>query len=539
MPGLVTAGREAFGRRAWRDAYDCLAATGRDDQLESDDLERLATAAYLIGADDVADRWVAAHDRFLRDGEVARAVRCAFWLAYGLLDRGEVGRAGGWLATAADMLEAHRVDGAERGYLILPQAIETADHHPVAALERFDTARRIGERFADVGLITLGLMGQGQTLIALGRWVDALRSLDEAMVAVARDDMPPLVAGTVLCGAIDACWRIFDVRRTVEWTAALTRWCDTQPDLVPFRGQCLVHRAGIMRLHGDWPDAMDEANRACRSLSGRAAYGEALYETGELHRLRGDRADAEAAYRAASRAGRDPQPGLALLRLAQRDVDAAAAAIHRLRDEASDPAARARMLEPFVEIAVQSGDLDGAREAAAELDALAEVMGTAYLGAAAAHAAGSVHLAEGNPQAALPPLRRAWVAWRTLEVPYAAARTRELIGLACTALGDREGGEMELDAARLGFRLLGAAADTARVEDLLAAGRDRGQGHGLTAREREVVALVAKGRTNREIAATLVISEHTVARHVQNVFGKLDVVSRTALCSFAYEQGLV
>ncbi|HEY5879186.1 MAG TPA: hypothetical protein VIU11_09750, partial [Nakamurella sp.] len=474
MPGSVTAGREAYGRRAWRDAYDHLAAAGREDRLGSDDLERLATAAYLIGAADAADRWVAAHDRCLRDGDVARAVRCAFWLAYGLLDRGEVGRAGGWLAKAADLLEEHRVDDAERGYLIVPLAIEIADHHPATALERFDTARRVGERFADVGLITLGLLGQGQTLISLGRWVDAVRSLDEAMVAVARDDVPPIVAGIVLCGAIDACRRLFDLRRTVEWTAALTRWCDAQPDLVPFRGQCLVHRAEIMRLHGDWPDAMQEADRACRLLSGRAAYGDALYETGELHRLRGEWVQAEAAYRAASRAGRDPQPGLALLRLAQRDVDTAFAAIRRLRD----PAARARMLGPFVEIALPAGDLDGARDASEEFGTLAEVMGTAYLDAAAGHAAGSVHLAEGDPRAALPPLRRAWMAWRARGA-LPAARTRELIGLACTALGDQEAGEMELDAARLGFQLLGAAADTTRVEDMLASARDRvhGQKH--------------------------------------------------------------
>ncbi|HEY5881055.1 MAG TPA: LuxR C-terminal-related transcriptional regulator, partial [Nakamurella sp.] len=197
------------------------------------------------------------------------------------------------------------------------------------------------------------------------------------------------------------------------------------------------------------------------------------------------------------------------------------------------------------EIALQACDLDGARDASEEFGTLAEAMRTAYLDAAAGQAAGQVHLAEGNPRAALPPLRRAWMAWRALEVPYAAARTRELIGLACTALGDQEAGEMELDAARLGFQLLGAAADTTRVEDMLASARDRvhGQkhdhGYGLTVREREVVALVAQGRTNREIAATLVISEHTVARHVQNVFGKLGVASRTALCSFAYEHGLV
>jgi DNA-binding CsgD family transcriptional regulator len=361
--------------------------------------------------------------------------------------------------------------------------------------------------------------------------------LDEAMVAVLADDLPPIVSGSVFCGVIDACQGILDVRRTREWTAALSRWCDAQPDLVLFRGECLVHRAEVMQLHGDWQDAAEEAERAGRLLAGRPVLGEALYRSAELYRLRGEAARAEDAYRAASLAGREPQPGLALLRLTQSQAEAAVTAIRRVLGEAAGATTRARLLGAYVEIMLATGDVAAAGTAAEELDRLAAAIGGPCLRAMAAAASGAVLLANGKPMAALPVLREAWAGWRGLEIPYEAARTRMLIGMACRAMDDNDSGDMELDAARLGFQSLGATVDVARVEALLTA--KPGPAGGLTGREREVLALVAKGSTNREIAAALVISEHTVARHVQNILGKLGVPSRTAAGSYAYEHGLV
>lgn len=534
---MLEAGREAFGRRAWRDAYTRLAEADRITPLGLDDLERLATAGHLIGADGYADLWTRAHHNGLRDGDAVRAARAAFWLAYGLLTSGQIAAGSGWLARAERLLDERGADCVERGYLLVPLAIARFDEDPAAALDGFVAAGRVGERFADPGLVALSQMGQGQSLIALGRWAEAVRLLDEAMVAVAADELPPIVAGSVFCGVIDACQGILDVRRTREWTAALSRWCDAQPDLLLFRGECLVHRAEVMQLRGDWQDAADEAERAGDLLAGRPVRGEALYRSAELHRLRGELAEAEEGYRAASVAGREPQPGLALLRLAQGQTDTAVATIRRVLGEAGRATVRAGLLGAYVEIVLAAGDVESARHAADELGTLAAAIDGPYLRAAAAGASGAVLLADGKPVAALPPLRQAWAGWRGLEIPYEAARVRVLIGLACRTMDDRDGGDMELDAARLGFQSLGATVDMARVEALLTAKPDLPGG--LTGREREVLALVAKGSTNREIAAALVISEHTVARHMQNILGKLGLPSRTAASAFAYEHGLV
>jgi DNA-binding CsgD family transcriptional regulator len=530
-PAIET-GREAFQRRAWRLAYQHLSAAATESTLEVDDLERLAMAGHLVAATDWADGWTRAHDESARSGDTTRAARCAFWLAYGLIDRGEIARGSGWLARAQKLIGDR--DCVERGYLLIPQAIGCFTEDPAAALDLFEAANRVGDQFADAGLCVLSQMGQGQALIALGRCAEALTLLDEAIVAVSHSDLPPLVVGNVLCGAIDACRGILDVRRTREWTIALNRWCDAQSDLVPFRGECLVHRAEIMQLHGDWPDALDEADRACHLLAGRTAVGEGLYRVGELHRLRGRFDDAEAAYRASSHAGREPQPGLALLRLAQGQRAAAVAAMRRIAGEGSRP--RVENLVAYVEIMLDADDLDAASAGAEELKALAAATGADFPRAAATGATGAVHLARGQPTAALAPLRRAWTAWQHLEIPYEAARIRVLIGRACQALGDHDGAEMEFEAARLGFTALGAATDLVHLDAL---SRPRAQQHrGLSRRELEVLALVAKGSSNREIAATLVISEHTVARHVQNILAKLDVPSRTAAGAYAFEHRL-
>lgn len=501
----------------------------------------LGTAAYLTGrVDAAAGAWERAHRAFAERSEVGRAVRCAFWLVLTFAQRGEHARAGGWLGRAQGVLEAARLDCVEQGYLRVPVALQALQGGDLAAAYAgFSEIVETADRFGDPGLTALGQLGCGQALVTAGQVARGTRMLDEAMLAVTTGEVPPLLAGTIYCGVIIACQQAFDLRRAQEWTAALSRWCAAQPDLKPYRGQCLVHRSEIMQLRGDWTDAMEEVRQACEHLAdppGDPVLGMALYQQAELLRLRGELARAEQTYRRASHLGHPVQPGLALLRLAQGRVDDARAAIRRVAEETEDAVERARVLAAYVEIALAAGDAEAARAAAGKLETIAVGFDTPYLWAVVGYARGSVLLAD-DPAAACAALRRSWRAWRELDAPYEAARVRLQIARACRQLGDHDTAEMELDAARRVFTQLGAIPALEEVRRLVGA-KPPSAPAGLTAREVEVLRLVASGVTNREVADTLVISEKTVARHTANIFAKLGVSSRAAATAYAHRHGL-
>ncbi len=508
-----------------------------------EDLERLATAASLIGrADENEALLERIHRVHLDAGDSLGAARAAGWLGMNLASRGEIGPAGGWFGRAHRLVQSEQGDHVEQGWLQMPTAFQRlAAGELDAAFAAGDEAAAVAQRFRDADLLALALQFQGIVRVQQGRLPEGLALLDEAMVGVTAGEVSPFVTGIVYCGVIACCEEAFDARRAQEWTNALTQWWEEQPQLVAFTGRCLTHRAGIMQLHGAWGDALEAAQFArerCEQAMNRAATGQALYQQGELHRLQGNTDSAEAAYREASRYGREPQPGLALLRLQQGNVAAAAAAIRRVAGEATQPMHRAGLLPAYAEIMLASGDVEQARAASSELAETAETSVSPMLSAIAAQVRGAVDLAEGDARAALASLRHAAKFWQELNAPYEAARVQVLLGLACRALGDDDSAALELDAARAVFEQLGAAPDLARVDKLVGSS-GTADTHGLTARELEVLRLVATGKTNREIAEALVVSQHTVARHVQNICRKLDVSSRTAATAFAFEHQLV
>jgi DNA-binding CsgD family transcriptional regulator len=536
-------GRAAYARRTWSDAYEALSAADRAAPLGAEDLDLLATAAYMLGRDDeyrqVLER---AHHAHLAEGNAQRAVRCAFWAGLSHLTQGELAPASGWFARGQRLLDLDDRDCVERGYLLAPVLlahVARGDHE--AAYATAGEAAEIGARFGDADLVALVVQEQGHALIRQGRAGEGLRLLDETMTAVTMGELSPIVTGLIYCNTIAFCQDMLELRRAREWTAALTRWVERQPDMVAHTGRCLVHRAEIMELQGHWQDALVEARRASERLAsgtgGRLAAGNALYRQGEILRLRGDFVAAEDAYREASRHGWEPQPGLALLRLAQENSEAAAAAIGRALDESSERLTRARLLPAYVEIMLANGKVEDAGRASRELHEIADVQDTQVLRTLSARARAEMALSEGDARAALVALREACRGWEELDAPYEIARVRVLVGLACRALGDNDTAVLEFEAARATFERLGAGPDLSRLDSLEeTAPADT---HGLTVRELQVMRLLAAGRTNRQIAAALVLSKRTVDRHVSNIFRKLGVSSRAAATAYGYEHDLI
>jgi class 3 adenylate cyclase/DNA-binding CsgD family transcriptional regulator len=543
MHAELEQGRNCYRRRAWADAFAALSRVDQERRLEADDLERLAISAFLTNRDDdclrVLDRSYHAN---LAAGECMRAVRAAFWLGFRLAGRGEMGPATGWFARAQRLLDNEVTDCVERGYLLLPaveQQLAASDLD--AALRTAIAAVEIGERFQEADLVTAALHLQGRVLIRKGQIESGLAHLDEAMVAVTAGELSPLMTGLIYCSVIAACQEVYALSRAREWTSALAQWCDAQPQIVAFTGSCLVHRAEVMQLGGAWRDAIEEAARACqRFLEGIDPQppAAAFYQKAEMHRLKGEFAAAEEDYRRASQFGREPQPGLALLRLAQGRKDAAASAIRRVMSATTDPLRRARLLPAHIEIALAAGQIEEAERACRQLEEIAARFETGVLYAMAAQARGAVALVGGDAVAAHVALRRAFEVWQEIEAPYEVARVRVLIGLACRVLGDEDGAELEIAAARATFEQLGAAPALARIDGLTLNG-EPGKRHGLTPRELQVLRLVSAGKTNGAIAAELFLSRRTIERHVSNIFTKLDLPSRAAATAWAYEHKLI
>ncbi len=529
--------RKAFERRDWAVAFDRLRRAG---DLGPEDRLAMATAAYLIGNADEAIRVLQAgyQDRIAKDDPLG-AVRFALWLGMVLNTRGELAVGGGWVARAHRLLETQSDDVVERGYLLIHEYFQQLARGDFArAGETAELVVQAGRRFSDQDLIAQGLNCQGRIMIYAGRVREGLELLDEAMVGVSAGEVSPLIAGNVYCSMIEACQELSDFSRAASWTIALTRWCQAQPGLVPFTGQCSVHRGQIMRLRGAYDEALAEFALAQRryQMEGAAAPAAlALTEQGDVLRIRGRLDDAETAYQQAAELGHEPQPGLMLSWLAHGRTAAAVSAVHRLLGEVRDPVNRSRLLPAAVEILLAAGLAEEARRHSDELSDIAGTFGNSAVRAMALYAAASVQLASGENADALSQARESGRIWSDIGSPYEVARARVLIGRALHELGDEDSAQSEFAVARRAFLELGATPAMSELDRLLG----RARPDGLSEREVEVLRLVAEGRSNHDIARLLVLSQKTVERHLSNIFAKLSVQSRTAAAAYAHAHRLV
>lgn len=532
--------RETYERGDWAAAFGAWSGVALTD-LAAEDCTGLATSADLLGHHDLC---VSAHQRafelHLEAGRAAAAALSAVQLALVFNAQGEASLGAGWCARAERLLDELGEPAPERGYVDLHHMqVNLAAGDIEQAMTCAESVLDHGRRFDDRDLTAIGLASTGRLKLYADQVRGGLALFDEAMVAVTTGEVSPVIAGHVYCVMIEGCQEVGDLARASAWTTALSRWCEAQPGLVAFTGQCAVHRGQIMRLHGAFPEAVAEFDAAVErylATPNASAAGLALAERGDVLRVLGDLDGADASYDRAAGHGFEPQPGLALLWLARGRIKPALAAIRRLLAETPNPVFRSRLLQSAVEIFADGDDLDSARAAAVELEVIAHDFGCDALQAAAAQANGRVALDGDDPSGALPYLRKSAALWSRLECPYEVARVRIQVGRALRALGDEASASVELAAARSAFEALGSAPGAAAAAALLA---PAGLPGGLTAREVEVLRLVASGKNNGQIANDLVLSDKTVARHLSNIFAKLDVTSRTAAAAYAFEHDLI
>jgi DNA-binding NarL/FixJ family response regulator len=534
MADPVRSARDAYRKREWSRAVELFHSAATQSELSPDDMNALGDAAWWLGRIEISNAaYIDAYRQQVDAGRHREAAMSAIGVAVNLLLRGDDVLGLGWLARAERLLEADK-DCTEYGYLLHLSRVEAAFDSNAGLDDALAAAREVqelGRRHGNADLVAAGIMGEGRILIKQGRVFDGLALLDEVLVLLLTERLSPEWAGDVYCNLMVAASELVDVKRAAAWTEATARWLQTIDAAVLFTGICRVHRAQVHTWRGAWDLAEREARLVCADLADiqPSSAAEAHYQLGEIRRLRGDLAGTEQAYDAARHLGGDTQPGLAMLHLAREQFDVAVASINAAVAAAPDPLTRARLRAAQTEIALADGDTATADAASTDLAEIAETFGSSGLLAMAEQARGAVQLASGSPDRALRLLHEALRRWQAVEAHHECASVRLLLSRAYRTLGDSDSAAREQATAAATLARLGVPAHVTRPA----------VPGGLTTREAEVLALVAAGKSNREVAAALVVSEKTVARHLSNIFNKLGVSSRTAATAFAFEHGLV
>jgi class 3 adenylate cyclase len=476
----VRAGREALANHAWPEAFELLSTADRDGNLSGADLEALAEAAFFAArADRQADVEERAFKAYLAEGNQARAAYVALDLARGYGFAGKPSIASAWTRRAEKLLDG-QPESYAHGYLALVQSAGASAAGTIEmAVELAERAVEIASRATDPDLVAAALSALGTLKIATGATADGFALMEEASIAAVNGELSPMATGITCCQMIAACRDLTDYRRASEWTEATERWCERQ-SVAGFPGICRIHRAEVVAISGAWERAERELRQATVELAAYNAIppmADGLYAIGEIRRLQGDYEGAEASLREAHGHGRIPQPALALIRLAEGKVKAAATAINAAVAETTwDQWARGRLLPAQVEIAIAAGDIAGARTAADELARIVDTYHSPALAAGKHQALGRVLLAEGDAIGATRELRSAIREWREAVVPYEVARARAVLAKALRALGDEDSADLELEAARAEFERLGAKPDALATEREIRAAAERRSG---------------------------------------------------------------
>lgn len=526
--------------QSWDEAWTVLdqPAWG-SEEVEPAWLEARAEAAWWTGQlDECITAREAAYRAWDAAGDARGAGRNATWLFEHHCFRAQPAIGSAWLRRARRAV-GEMPDCAEHGHLLIREAQLAHGSGDLAlALERAEAATALGRRLRLPDIEAVGLEATGRILIDQGDVAEGMGHLDEAMLFAIEGRLDAYTTGRVFCSMIGACDEVGDLRRAAEWTDAVQAWSDRHPVSL-FPGLCRLHQAEVLQWRGDWSAAEAEARRACDELVSlnlpNAAAG--FVQVGEIRRRIGDHDGAEAAFRRAEELNGQAWAGLALLRLAQgRDAEAATSIARALEGAGTSRLARGKLLRTYVQVMVAIGRIDAASAAVEELDAIASSSENPVIDASAATARGHLLLIQGDCAAACGALNEALRLWTELDAPYEVATTRSLMGQACRRNGDQDGAEAAFSAAEEIFQQLGAVSD-ARLTDQHPSQAERPAG--LSAREVEVLQLVAAGMTNRQMAAQLMLSEKTIARHVSNIFVKIGTSSRAAATAFAFEHGLV
>jgi DNA-binding CsgD family transcriptional regulator len=536
----LVAARDAYSHQDWLAARDGFRAVAERVGLSVEDIVAMADSAWWLGFNDEAlASFEQAFALFVSEDRVPSAAKLALAIGFLWMLRGEMPLGSGWVSRGLRLLR-ELPDCVEQGYgLAVALDEEMAAGRFPEAISIAKDIKTLASRYKDTTLQAVGLVGEGIALTRMGRVKEGLAVLDEAMLSVMAGEVTLDWAGNIYCQLMGICYDLADLRRARHWTDATERWCNRFTSAVMFLGVCRMHRVQLLAVQGDWGGAEEEAWQVCGDLADLnvLAVAESHYQIGEIRRLRGDLVGAEAAYTKAHGLGRDPQPGLALLRLSEGRVATAAASIRSaIASDSADSFTRARLRSAQVEIALAGEDMEGAAEAVEDLNLIASTFSSPGLEAAAGQAAGALLLAQEKYPEALRQLRDAVRRWQELDAPYLAAKARVQVASACRSLDDHDAADLELGAAGAVFDQLGAVIDSKRVAVLRA---NRALPGSLTVREVEVLSCVAAGQSNREVAAALFIAEKTVARHLSNIFTKLGVSSRTEAAAFAFTHGLV